>query len=307
MVFKAKHLQRVLRLRQKSEAAAEAFPALLAQAEKAVSSVLHGEHAQRKSGGGEKFWQFREYTQFDRPQDIDWRQSAKTQRTYIRQKERQTTQKMLLWASNEPSMHFTSDTNTQTKHQSASVLALSLALLFSKGGEQVGLLGQSRPGSSEVTLEKIAHDLSDPASYTPATKDLKNMHIPRNAGLVLISDFLSPIEELHETFKTLSAISDEGHIIQILDRAELTLPYQGRYIFTNPSEKSEKIHIQNVGSMRGEYIKRLEEHNQALKDLCRQYNWNFITHVTDTPPETTLLDLWAYINMNRKDAKQVRA
>ncbi len=305
MVFKAEHLERVLRLRQRSEGAAEKIPALLAEADKVVASVLHGEHPQRKSGIGEKFWQFREYTPFDRPQDIDWRQSAKTERVYIRQKERQTNQTMLVWASNEPGMHFTSDPGTQTKHRSASVLALAIALLLTRGGERVGLLGQKRPGTSEITLETMAHDLSDPSAYVPETHNLSSVHIPQNAGLILLSDFLSPIENLNDIFKSLSSVCDQGHIIQVLDPAELTLPYQGRYVFTNPAAKGEKIHIQNVGAMRKEYVERLNEHNQRLKELCRQYNWGFTLHNTGTPHEETLSAMWADMNMNRKDAKQV--
>ena len=79
------------RLITRAERDAAHLPDMQLRAEKAAQSIFNADHNQHKTGTGEKFWQYREYIFGDRPQDIDWRQSAKGDRIYIRQKEWQTT------------------------------------------------------------------------------------------------------------------------------------------------------------------------------------------------------------------------
>ena len=148
-----------LSLRRKSEDAAASLPALMIRAERAASSVFHGEHAQRHAGPGEKFWQFREYDASDRLQDIDWRQSGKTDRLFIRQKERQLPQSALIWTCAAPSMDFSSSHNP-TKSECGKILALSLAILMTRAGERVGAMGATHMDRSEGALDNIAEILT---------------------------------------------------------------------------------------------------------------------------------------------------
>ena len=67
----------LLTFRHEADKASAHLPSLMMQAEKVANGILHGDHALRKSGMGEKFWQFREYLPGDRPQDIDWRQRVR--------------------------------------------------------------------------------------------------------------------------------------------------------------------------------------------------------------------------------------
>src|SRR5690606_29053792 len=107
---------------------------------------------------GEKFWQFREYTPQDRPQDIDWRQSAKTDNVFIRQKERQLPQTALFWASGAESMKFKTAPNPE-KSEAAQVITLALAILMTHAGERVGMIGEHAAGRSEASLEHIGVSL----------------------------------------------------------------------------------------------------------------------------------------------------
>lgn len=274
--------------RQKAESAAARLPALMIRAEKSVASLLHGEHNQRKSGAGVQFWQFREYAQGDRPQDIDWRQSAKTSHIYIRQKERQTPQSTLFWCANTPGMHFRSSSAWPEKREAAQVLSLALALLVTRAGDQAAPLGAMRAGRSEAALQRLGNFLFEETADLPEAGFYK---IPKNAVLIQAGDFLSPKQKIETAFRGLSAFTARGILIQILDPAEIDLPYEGRTVFED-SGAAHRQQIENAAGIREAYKNRIEDHLRFLHEICAQYGWTYILHRTDTPYETTLSSLW---------------
>lgn len=280
----------ILKFRQKAEDVSAKLPPLMPRAEKIALSVLQGRHARRKSGTGEKFWQFREYTHDDRLQDIDWRQSAKTQRIYIRQKERTTLQKNLFWCSGAPSMHFTSGNKTETKYEAAATLTMALALMLAHSHENVGMLRGPRPSHTEKTLNEIENFLTHHQTQEELPP-ANGQQIPKNTGLILTGDFLAPIEEIKTIFTGLSINTRNVLIIQVLDPAEIKLPYSGRIHFKHPGGQDD-IDIDHAASIRAAYQQRIETHQAALKTLCDKLGWKYILHVTDKSAQETLLNIW---------------
>lgn len=102
-------------IRKTSKQEASRLPELLMIAQKTADNLLHAHHKKYKSGQGEEFWQFRPYTVLDPASRIDWRQSARTDKLYVRQKEHEAAQKYLLWCQNNNAMDFQSK---QPRHQS---------------------------------------------------------------------------------------------------------------------------------------------------------------------------------------------
>ena len=66
---------------------AERVPPLLLAARRIAATIEQGVHGRRRVGRGEAFWQFRQYYPGDELRRLDWRQSAKTDRLYLRQME----------------------------------------------------------------------------------------------------------------------------------------------------------------------------------------------------------------------------
>lgn len=294
-------LRSLFPLRMKAESAVSALPDLMAAAERAATSVLSGEHAQRKAGSGEKFWQFREYAEGDRPQDIDWRQSAKGDRLYIRQKEWQTTQTSLLWVQSDNGMEFSSAANLPRKRDEGLVMALALGMLFTRAGELVALMdGEHRPGRSAKALDIIGEDLLKQPPETlphPAAK-----HIPVNSSLVLIGDFLSNPEETRQVIDSLAARAATGIMIQIMDPAELSLPFEGRMIFEEPTGAQEH-HITEVDAIRTAYRQRIDAHLDTVRGLCRGHGWDWVLHRTDRALVETLHQIWQLISVESGSRK----
>ncbi len=273
------------KLRQSAEYALLDVPALHAAAEKIAANLLQGNHAQRKSGGHEKFWQYREYQTGDRPQDIDWRQSAKTDHIYVREKELQTPQTTCFWCNRSQSMAFQSQDALMPKQQAAQILSLALALLLERGDEQVGFLGESRAGRSEVALEKLAQSL-----LAQSQDDLPHGKALSNSQIILCGDFLSGLDAVHESFNRFAARHLQGVLIQVLDPAEINLPYSGHVVFEGLDHAQHKI--DNVTSIRDAYQTRIAAHLSGIETLCADFGWHYYLHRTDMPLEVTLMRIW---------------
>lgn len=292
MVYKT--LNSIL-LRHKAEDASMALPALITAAEHAANAVLSGEHSRKKPGSGEQFWQFRDYTSSDRPQDIDWRQSAKTDHVYIRQKEWQTAQTLHFWVHDGPGMAFCSSPHLDSKEQRAKIIALALALLATKAGEKITLLDRSiTPGRTEHTLQKLAEKLCAPPSIPPAPMpESERLSLPKNSSAILIGDFLSEPNKLYQSFKTLSEQCDVSFVLHILDPAELDLPYSGRAHFIETGHEHNAALIDHTDSIRQTYQARITEHIQQVQTLCHSLHWGYECHSTDQDITQALVKIWA--------------
>src|ERR1700744_5305719 len=91
-----------------AEQLAELLPPLLIEAERVAQTVYQGVHGRRRSGTGETFWQFRRYEQGDPAERIDWRQSSRTDKVFIREREWEAAQTACLWADTSGSMEYAS-------------------------------------------------------------------------------------------------------------------------------------------------------------------------------------------------------
>ena len=287
------------KLRSQAEEASTPLPMLMLKSQKIAESVLHGEHARRRPGSGENFWQFREYTPTDRPQDIDWRQSAKGDDVYIKQKEWLVTRKVLFWCAGGKSMNFGSNPENTfyTKQENAQIMCLALALLLQRSYEQIGFLGGGRAGRGELAMEKLGQYLLDRGHARPEgalLPDTNSYALPRHAIFIGVGDFLSPIEEIETRFDILGQQTKNALIIQTLDPAEMDLRFAGRVRFKGMYAGEEEI-INNVANIRESYKQRIKEHTKRIKELCLHYNWHYQLHRTDEDIADTLKDIWESI------------
>ena len=277
----------LLNLRSNAEQTASRVPDIKTSAIQTAFQILHGHNPKRKAGSGEAFWQFREYQPGDLPREIDWKQSAKTDRVYIRQKELHTAQTCLFWCKQNADMDFASDNDLSSKHFNASVLALALALIHSRSGEVVGYAGMQRPGHSEKTLGRFEQLLmQDSETSLP-----DSLEMPRNASFYAFSDFLDPIETIEEAFSSLAERTHNGWLIQVLDPAELDLPYQGRVMFEDMHLQNRNL-INNAGDIRGEYRQRIQAHMEQVQKLCTRWGWRYVLHRTDMSFKFTAMKIW---------------
>ncbi len=264
------------------------MPELLVEARRVAHTVTHGIHGRRRAGPGETFWQFRHFEDSDAATAVDWRRSASSDHLYVREREWEAAHTVWLWVDVSPSMAFRSHLSERTKSERVIVLALAIAELLSRAGERVGLIGH-RVWAGRVATRNLAEALmQDLASPDRQPSIPPPSGLNRFSGCLLLSDFLEPIEELEPHLEALGSAGVSGHLAQILDPAEETLPYAGRTEFT-AMEDGETIIAGRAETLRDKYQARMSEHRADLKNLADRLGWSLLVHHTDRPPEEALL------------------
>lgn len=282
-------------LHHEAETAAAGLPALLVAAERVASTVSQGVHGRRRVGQGETFWQFRRYEFGDSTQMIDWRQSAKSDPVYVRELEWEAAQSVWLWVDGSPSMDYASDANTGTKGWRAKVLAMALTSLLIRAGERVALMGSGMiPATGRNTLLRLASILEHPEGVQTASLPGPEF-VPRHGRVILFGDFLAPLNETRAAIARLADHGVEGHLVQILDPSEETLPFDGRVEFEGP-EGEGTIMIGRVESVRQAYAEELAHHQAGLDAVARSFGWSLTRHMTHRPPETVLMTLYQLLS-----------
>ncbi|MGF1609031.1 MAG: DUF58 domain-containing protein [Kiloniellales bacterium] len=286
----------ILPLQQRAEQLAATLPPLLVAAERVAATVAQGVHGRRRVGQGETFWQFRDYEPGDAPQLIDWHQSAKSDRVFVRELEWEAAQSVWIWRDISPSMAWQSSAAVPEKRERADLLALALAVLLVGAGEHVSLLGSGlRPATGRNALPKLATVMArhrEAAANVPPIEPL-----PRHAQLVLMGDFLAPLEEIDRMVRDYMERGVRGHLLQVLDPAETDLPYQGRVRFEGLEGEAPWL-LSRVESVRGDYHERLAAQQRGLEAITRVAGWSYARHRTDHPPQTALLALYAALSQS---------
>jgi uncharacterized protein (DUF58 family) len=275
-----------LTLLHDADALGAGLPPLLVQADHLAMNVSLGVHGRRKAGMGESFWQFRRHRPEDTYGAIDWRQSAKSQHLFVREREWEAAQSVWLWRDGSPGMRFGSQ--EVTKIERANLLALALAALLVRGGERVALLGEGEaPAASRGALHRMAHRLLDSTPRTDAAPPPG-----RGARIVLFSDFLGSPEELESKLLAFSRSGAGGHLVRIIDPAEEDFPYAGRTRFESPSGEHSEI-FGRAESVAASYRARFAAHGEVLAQLAARFGWTLMSHRTDHSPQAALIALHA--------------
>ena len=260
------------------------IPALLIESQRVAHTVAHGTHGRRRAGPGETFWQFRHYDLNDARSGIDWRRSASSDHLFVREREWEAAHTVWLWVDVSRSMRFQSNLASVSKESRALVLALALAELLARGGERVGLMG-GPPFTGRAAARRVAEMLLGDTSETSLPPNAK---LSRFSECLLFSDFLEPVAAMAERFEEIAAQGVRGHLVQVLDPAEETLPYAGRTEFA-ANEGRDRVIAGRAETLRARYQERLKRHRLDLTDVTRRLGWSFIINHTDRPPEEALL------------------
>ncbi len=278
-------------MREAAETLGQSLPPLLAEAELLASTIMLGEHGRRRAGQGDEFWQYRPAHAGDATRMIDWRRSARSDATFVREREWQAAQSVTLWVDGARAMAFRSDRAGATKGERARLLALAVAVLLLRGGERVGISGSDTPPrSGKAQLLALADALSRSdmtAEYGAADAD----GIASHGRAVLLSDFLGHIEGVDEALARASDRGARGVLMQILDPAEEDFPFDGRTIFESMGGTISHETLR-AGDLRARYLERLAERKDRLQSLARAVGWHFHCHHTGDAALPALL--WLY-------------
>ncbi len=282
-------------LRLDAEKEASRLPPLLARAEQLAGTVLLGEHGRRRAGMGDDFWQYRPVQTGDARRMIDWRRSARSDMEFVREREWQVAQSVMLWLDTSASMRFASDKNMPEKADRARLIALSAAILLIKGGERVGVTGTALPprrGRAQVL--RLAEHFSNEQDTDYGAPEARAM-LP-HARALFISDFMGDIDAVKSALTKAADRGVRGVLMQVLDPAEESFPFHGRTIFESAG-KTLRYETLKANDLKNRYLEKLAARKADLTHLCAVAGWQFTTHHTDASAQSALL--WLHRAMEK--------
>jgi uncharacterized protein (DUF58 family) len=276
----------------RAEQASRALPPLLVEAERIAATVILGDHGRKRAGPGESFWQYRPYSFGDSTQRIDWHKSARSDRIYIRENEWEAANTLWLWSSPHASMDFRSHLAKVSKRDRAQLITLAAGALAVRAHERVGAIGSPHaPDHSRGSLVRIANWLL--SHEGPALPAFERM--PRFSSALLVSDFFDTLDQIAKAVTPLASAGIHGHLVQVVDPAEETLPYAGRVEFQEVAGPVKYL-SSKTETLREAYAAKLAAHRDGLRDLTRRIGWTFTIHRTDEAPTRLLMMLHALIS-----------
>ena len=264
-----------------------------------VEGFWSGLHRSPYHGFSVEFTEYRQYTPGDDPRHLDWRVYARSDRYYIRKFEDETNLRCHLLVDQSHSMDF--GTPGWTKAEYAATLAATLARFMHLQGDAVGLLSfdeslrdylPARQRSGHLRQIIIALDKPPGGATTNLIKPLQRITeiVRKRALMVVVSDFLTPLDELERNLVSLTASGHEMVLFQILDPAEITLDFATPSVFED-AESGRTLYIDPAAARDG-YQARLLAHQSALGAICRKLGAAFHVLPTTRPLELALTDFF---------------
>ncbi len=260
-----------------------------------VEGFITGLHKSPYQGFSVEFAEHRQYMPGDEIRYIDWKVFGKSDRYYIKKFEEETNLRAYILLDTSASMNFSQGNTkrkTLTKFEYGCYLAASLTYLMLKQRDSVGLaifdtniteyipprgaathlrailsaLEGAQPGN-ETNLSRLFHELAK--------------RIVRRGLVIVISDLLDEPAEVISALKYLRHQKHEVIVFHLLDRDELTFPYEGSVVFRD-LETGQTLSTQ-ANTLKAAYLERLNEFIQSYRRGCGASLIDYVQMDTSTP------------------------
>ncbi|MBW3018777.1 DUF58 domain-containing protein [Candidatus Woesearchaeota archaeon] len=270
---------------------------------KRVTSNYVGEKKSESVGRGLIFKDHTLYVPGEDFRSIDWRVFGRTDKLFVKRYEEERNLTVHVIVDMSGSMNFGTKV---TKAEYASMIGLGFGYLALKNNERFVLctfsdkLDVFRPqrGKRQITSaldylnkKKAAGEskLDDSiGSYKPLIKS--------RSMVVIISDFLYPIEEIKKTLQHLK--KQEVILIQVLDVKEKNLDLEGDYKL-HDAESKETLQTFINPYTKKQYSSMLEEHNSKIHNEAERYGAKFFSTDTGKPVFDTFFEVLNYRGRRR--------
>jgi len=262
-----------------------------------VQGFWNGLHRSPYHGFSVEFTEYRQYTPGDDPRYLDWRLYARSDRYYIKKFEDETNLRCYLLVDNSRSMSYGS--LTYSKAQYANTLAATFAHFLYGQGDAVGLLTfderireylPARYRTGHLRHMMLALEKPAGGTQTDLAMPLKRIaELVRKRGLmVLMSDFLTPLETFERSLSQLTASGHEVMVFQVLDPSERDFDFEKASFFLDV-ESGRELYIE-PDEIRADYLAKLKKHQEALSAICQKLGVGFRPVYTDKPLDIALFD-----------------
>lgn len=259
---------------------------------KRVSTAYSGGRKSLRFGHGVSPVGYREYRRGDDFKLVDWKVYGRTEKLYIREHEEERSLVVHILLDGSASMGY------EGKFSYATRLAAGFAYLAATENEKYAIslfCKKLYPGEPKRGRKSLFQSIDDLDAVTPrggtalkAVADQMDSLLKSTSLVVLISDLLGDTEDVLSSIYRLA-----GHelvVIQVLARQEMELDFSGDINFID-MESGKPLITRVTESERGEYVKRLSEHNNQIQEACSRVGADYFLARSDRPVFDTFSEM----------------
>jgi uncharacterized protein (DUF58 family) len=257
------------------------------RARSVVEGALSGLHRSPHHGSSVEFAEHKEYSAGDEIKHIDWKAYGKFDKYYVKRFEEETELRAYLLLDCSASMGYRG--SGVSKLEYARVLAASLAYLLLKQQDQVGMVAfgerlrgylppRARSGHLNDLLTALDGVQAEGRTDLPRALAYLSEVVQRRAMVVLFSDLLGTDDEVRHLLRGLRARKHDVVVFHLLDKDELTLPFEGTTIFES-MEDEQKL-VADPGDVRKAYLAELAKFVDGYRSALREGDVEY--HLVDT-------------------------
>jgi len=267
------------------------------RAKSIVDGFHNGLHRSPLHGFSVEFSEYRPYSDGDDPRTIDWKLYARSDRYYIKKFEDETNRRCYLVVDKSKSMEYGS--LQYTKCEYAKTLAATLAYYLTLQRDAVGLLtfdddivdmltARFRTGQLKRILALLDKELA--GASTDLQKPLAHLAdlVRQRSLIILVSDFLVPVETLRAPLAMLRARRHEVVMVRVLDPAEVTLSLE-QASMVQDMETGRELYV-DPAVAKGTYQAKFKLHEASLVALAGQLGIGWTSLQTNESIEHVLFD-----------------
>ena len=261
-----------------------------------VEGLTLGLHRSPYHGFSTEFAEYRPYVTGDDTAWIDWKVYARSDRYYVKKWDADTNLACHLLLDTSASMGYGS--GAMTKLAYGATLAAAIAWLVAGQRDAVGLTtfdeharlrlpASVRAGHLHQIL--LALERVTPSAGSDVAKPLRELAegLQRRGLIVLISDLLDDPEDVVSGLLLLGARGMEVVVFHVLDKDELTFPFEGPLLFRDLESRDEVLAVPSA--VRDHYLAELGRHTGAYSQALQGAGMDYQVVSTATPLDASLL------------------
>jgi uncharacterized protein (DUF58 family) len=255
-----------------------------------VEGAINGQHRSPFHGFNIEFATYREYAPGDDIRRLDWRVFARSDRHYIKQYEEESNARVTFVVDDSASMNYRGDKADLSKFDYGATLVVSLAMLLARQQDPVGLVLFDEQAStilapaatqSQVAVMTGLLEKCTPARKTELGELLRSLsdRIRRRGLLIIVSDLFTDLDAVYDGLNRLRFAGHEVLMLQVLDRDETELPFDGPTVFYD-IEGDEELFAE-PSAFRQAYRRAMQEFLDGVTKECGDRGYDHVRFFTD--------------------------
>jgi uncharacterized protein (DUF58 family) len=261
-----------------------------------VEGAISGQHRSPFHGFNIEFAEYRDYTPGDDLRRLDWRVYARSDRHYIKQYEEESNVRVTFVVDASASMNYRGSA-ILSKFDYAATLVVSLAMLLTRQQDPVGLVLFDEKANtvlppnatqSQVMVMSGLLERCVPARTTELGGLLRSLtdQSRRRSLMIIVSDLFTDLDLVYEGLNRLRFLGHEVLVLQVLDRDEMELPFDGPTVFRD-IEGEEELFAE-PWAFRRSYQRAMQEFLDGVRQECGKRGYDHVRFLTDEPLGTAL-------------------